>query len=113
MSLLTEFSELLTSITVYSLEAVTSSWGTSEKQLSTTGRTIEGYIQPQGGGDVFNNQADTTLSTHRLYIYATETVEDTDVIELDGVRYNVVDNPGRGVSGINDHREVGLKKIGQ
>jgi len=112
MSLLSSFTELLTVIDVYELTATTGSWGTSEKVYPATAtKTITGYIQPIGGNDVFQNQKDDIVSTHRLYTYATESLNDTDKVVCDGVEYFVTFNAVNGISGIGDHREVGLKRV--
>lgn len=112
MSLLSEFREFLrTDIEVYSLGTVASAWGTGEKTYPATAtKTITGYIQPTGGSKAFKNQSNEIEITHILYCYATETFNDTDMIVDGSESYIITDNPPRGVGGIFDHKEVGLKR---
>lgn len=110
MSLLADFQEyFVTGIEVYSLTTYTSTIGTTEKDYPTSAtRTITGYIQPIGGGATQTNLQQGNDATHRLYIYATESLNDTDRIVYSGVTYQITFNPPDGISGISDHKEVDL-----
>lgn len=114
MGLLDSFQEFLCSdIAIYSLATVTSDWGTTEKEYpSTPTKYITGYIQPRSGSDVFQNQKDEIVSTHVLYNYTTTELNKKDRVVQNGITYEITFDPPKGISGISDHREIGLKQIG-
>jgi hypothetical protein len=110
MSLLDAFQELMDDVEVYSIEASTSTWGTSEPTYSSIPAVVSGFVQPVSGSVSLVNQARNIETTHRLYCYASETILDTDRIVANGETYYVTENQPAGIGGISDHLEVGLKR---
>jgi hypothetical protein len=99
-------------IDVYALGSATSTWNTSEAKYGTTkNRTITGFIQPRAGNSIFKNQAVTKETTHVLYAYMDVTLNKTDRLLFNSTNYQITYIPPKGVSGIDDHQEIGLKVL--
>ncbi len=112
MGLMDLFAEYLDTIDIYSLSTETSDWSTTESEYPTTvTKRIDGYIQPLSGGDAFQNQKLGEESTHRLYTRNDVSLNDTDKLVYNGVTYKVTYNQTKGISGINDHFEIGLRVV--
>lgn len=112
MGMMDYFREYMTDIEVYELTTETSDWDTSEYEYpALAAKTISGYIQPRSGNDSFSRQKLEEETTHILYTDNTVTLNDTDRLKYNGVTYKVTYNQTKGVSGINDHYEIGLKAV--
>ncbi len=110
MGLLDDFPEIIDDVAVYSLSPAVGAWGTTEKEYGATPRAIKGFVQSVSGSAVFRNQARAVETTHTLYISASVTLNDTDKIVYGGETFFITDNQSNGVGGINDHKEIGLKR---
>ncbi len=108
MGLLNAFSRFFHDVQVYTLTSASGTWGTSEKETYTLSKTISAYIQPLGGSETLKNQSLDKVTTHKMYIKADVSINDTDRIIYNSRSYHITFNQDNGISNILDHKEIGL-----